>query len=89
MNGNFHVRFMLKDIFGFAEDQEKSTFGSGYKITLTRIIDEAVFDKAAGFADPRDKNDHLYWYVPHYIPSIQQQGFLSKEISNKTPSELR
>ena len=27
-------------------------------------------------------------YVPHYIPSIQQQGILSKQILSKTPTEL-
>ena len=28
-------------------------------------------------------------YVPHYTPSIQQQGILSKQILNKIPTELR
>ena len=27
---------MLKDVFGFAEHQEKATYGLGYKLTLTR-----------------------------------------------------
>ena len=35
------------------------------------------------------KIDHIHWYVPHYIPWVQQQGILSKEISSKTPTELR
>ena len=29
---------MLSDIFGFAEHQEKGTYGFGYKLTLTRIV---------------------------------------------------
>ena len=29
--GKFHVRIYLKDVFGFAEYQEKATYGLGYK----------------------------------------------------------
>ena len=36
---------MLKDIFGFAEHQEKGTFGVGYKLTLTTNTDNAVLNK--------------------------------------------
>ena len=43
--GKFHVRIMLKDIFGFAEHQEKSTYGLGYKSTPTRNKDDSVFKK--------------------------------------------
>ena len=80
---------MLKDIFGFAECQEKATFGWGYKLTLTRNKGESVIDKADGIAGARIKIDHIHWYVPHYTPSIQQQSILSKQISSKTPTELR
>ena len=33
--GKYHIRIYLKDIFGFAEYQEKATYGLGYKLTLT------------------------------------------------------
>ena len=36
VKGTYHLRFMLKDVFGFAERQEKATYGLGYKLTLTR-----------------------------------------------------
>ena len=39
--------------------------------------------------DARIKIDHTHWYVPHYRPSIQQQGIISKQILSKTPTELR
>ena len=39
--GKFHVRIYLKDVFGFAEYQEKGTYGLGYKLTLTRNTDNA------------------------------------------------
>ena len=36
VKGKYHLRIMLKDIFGFAEHHEKVTYGLGYKLTLTR-----------------------------------------------------
>ena len=84
-----HVKIMLKDVFGFAEHQGKATYGLGYKLTLLGNKDDAVIDKAGGIADARIRIDHIYWYVPHYTPSIQQQSTLSKQILSKTPTELR
>ena len=89
VKGKYHVRIMLKDIFDFAEHQEKATYGLGYKLTLTRNKDEAVIDKVAGIADARIKIHHILWYVPHYTPSMSQQGIMSTQILNKTPPELR
>ena len=89
VKGKYHVKIMLKHIFGFAEHQEKATYGLGYKLTLTRNKDDAVIDKAGGIADARIRIDHIHWYVPHYTPSIQQQSILSKQILTKTPTELR
>ena len=68
---------------------KKATYAVGYKLTLLRITDEAVIDKAGDIADARIKNDHIHWYVPHFTFSIQQQGMLSKQILSKTPTELR
>ena len=67
---------MLKDVFGFAEHQEKTTCGLGYKLTLTRNKDDAILDKPAGIAAARIKIDHVHWYVPLYKHYIQQQGIL-------------
>ena len=86
---NSHFRIMLNGNFGFAGCRENATYGLGYKIKLTRNKNEAVIDKAAGIADAGVKIDHIHWYVPHYTPSIQQQGILSKQILSKTPTELR
>ena len=84
----YHLTIMLKYVFGFAEHQEKATYGLGYKLTLTRNKDDGVIDKAAGIADARIEIDHIHWYVPYYKP-IQQQSFLSKQTLSKTPTELR
>ena len=89
IKGKYHVKIMLKDVFGFVEHQEKATYGLGYKLTLTRNKDDAVIDKAGGIADARIRIDHIHWYVPHYTPSIQQQSTLSKQILSKTPTELK
>ena len=80
VKGNYYVRIMLKDIFGFAEHQEKATYGLCYKLNLTRHKEEAVIDKVAGIAYARIKIDHIHWYVPHYTPSMSQQGLISKQI---------
>ena len=31
VKGKYHIRIYLKDVFGFAEHQEKATYGLGYK----------------------------------------------------------
>ena len=89
IKGNYHLKNLLNDVFGFAEHQDKATYGLGYKLTLTRNKDDSIIDKANGIADARIKVDHIHWYVPHYTPSIAQQGLMSKQILNKTPTELR
>ena len=60
VKGKNHLRILLKDVFGFAEYQEKATYGLGYELTLTRNKDEAVIDKIAGIADARIKIDHIH-----------------------------
>ena len=80
---------MFKDVFGYAEQQQKANYGLSYTLTLTRNKDDAVIDKTAGFTDGRMKIDHIHWFVPHYIPSIQQKSILSKQALSKTPTELR
>ena len=52
---------MLKDVFRFAELQEKTTCGLGYILTLARNEDDAVVDKAPGTADARMKVDNIHW----------------------------
>ena len=65
IKGKYPLRIMLKDVFGFAEHQEKATYDSGYKLTLTRNKDDAVLNEAEVIADGRIKIDNIHWYVPH------------------------
>ena len=89
VKGRYHVRIYLKDVFGFAEYQEKGTYGLGYKLTMTRNSDNAVLNKANAINLGKIKINALEWYVPHYTPSMQQQSILSKQILNKTPTQIQ
>ena len=82
----YHLRIMLKGVFGFAE-QEKTTHGFGYKLTLTRNKD-GVIDKAAGIDDARVQIDHIHRYVPHYTPSIQHSSILSNQVKHLQNSDI-
>ena len=53
VRGKYHLKILLKDVFSFAEHQEKATDGLGYKLILTRNEDDAVIDNANGIADAR------------------------------------
>ena len=83
------MRIYLNDIFGFAEHQEKATYGFGYKLTLTRSSDNAVLNKTNATAIGKIKINSIEWYVPHYTASLKEQGILMKQIIDKIPTELR
>ena len=87
--GKYHVRICLKDVFCFAEYQEKVTYGLGYKLTLTRNTDNAVLNKDNAINNGKIRINAIEWYVPHYTPSMQQQSILSKQILNKTPTQIQ
>ena len=89
IKGKYHIRIYLRDVFGFAEYQEKGTYGLGYKLTLTRNTDNAVLNKGNAINNGKVKINGLEWYVPHYTPSVQQQSILSKQILNKTPTQIQ
>ena len=85
----YHVRIYLKDIFGYAEHQEKATYGLGYKLTLTRNTDNAVLNKDNATILGKVKINAIEWYVPHYTASMSQQAVLSNQILNEIPTELQ
>ena len=88
IKGKYHVRIYLKDIFGYAEYQQKAKYGLGYKLTLTRNNDNVVLNKGNAINIGKIKINAINSYVPHYTPSIQQQSILSKQIINKTPTKI-
>ena len=80
---------MLRDIFGFAEYQEKATFGLAYKLTLTKDTDDSVLNKDNATNIGKFKFISIEWYVPLFTPSIPQRAIKSKQILNKLPTELQ
>ena len=89
IKGKYHVRIYLKDVFGFAEHQEKATYGLGYKLTITRNSDNSVLNKADATILGKVKINAIEWYVPHYTASMSQQAVVSNQIVNKIPTELQ
>ena len=80
---------MLKDIFGFAEHQEKSTYGLDYKLSLTRNRDNAVLNKGHAIDNAKVRINSIDWFVPHYTPSVSQQKILMNQIVKKMATELQ
>ena len=88
IKGKCHIRIYLKDIFGFAEHQEKGTYGLGYKLTLTRNTDNAVLNKDNAVVNGRVKINNLDWHVPHYNPNLEEYNKLMTQIRKNTATLL-
>ena len=80
---------MLKDFFGYAEYQEIATYGSGYNITLTRNVDNAVLNEDQATKFGRIKINSMEWSEQHYTASLSNQALLSKHILSKSLTELQ
>ena len=89
VKGKYHVRIYLKDIYGFAEHQEKATYGLGYKVTLTRNTDNAALNKTIETTIGKIKINSIEWYGPHSTASLKEQGTKMKQIRDKTPTDIR
>ena len=83
IKGSFHIRIYLKDIFGFAEHQEKGAYGLGYKLTLTRNTDNAILNKTPATNIAKVKIISLDWYIPHYSPNLEECNKLMQQIKKK------
>ena len=88
IKGKYHTRIYLKDILGFAEHQEKATYGLGYRLILTRNTDNAVLNKDNVVAVGRVKINSLDWYVPHYSVDLEEYSKLMTQIKKNTPTLL-
>ena len=88
IQGKYHIRTYLKDIFGFAEHQEKGTYGLGYKLKFTRNTDNTVLNKDNAVAKGRVKIISLDWYVLHYIPNLEEYNKLTNQIKKNFPTLL-
>ena len=86
--GKFHLRIHLKDVFGFAEYQETGIFGLSYRLTLTKNTDNAVLNKNDATNNAKIVINGIEWYVPHYVPSLEDYKKLQNQIKHKTPTNL-
>ena len=85
--GTFFVRIKLTDIFGFA-DQEKITYGLGYTLTLKRNNNNDPIIKDNGVDPAKINIKDISWYIPHYVPSLENQQLVMDQILDKDPTEL-
>ena len=90
VKGIYHLRILLKDIFRFAEHQQKATNGLGYILRLTRNFNIDILDKAAApdVVVAKTVISGIDWYVPHSTRSKEQQAFFCWQVLSKTPREL-
>ena len=85
--GTFFVRIKLKDLFGFA-DQEKIIYGLGCTLTLKRNNNNDPIIRTASVDAAKVVVKDISWYIPHYVPSIENQHFVLNQILNKDPTDL-
>ena len=57
----YHVRIMLSDVFRSPKDQQKGTFGLGYKLTITRNVDKSVLNKDNATVIGKIKINSIEW----------------------------
>ena len=69
---------MLKDVFSFAEHQDKATNELVYELTLTRKIDESVSKEDSAINNAKFIINVIEVYVAHYTPSTPQQAIFLK-----------
>ena len=85
--GTFFVRIKLKDLFGFA-DQEKITHALGYTLTLKRNTNNDMILRGAGVDAAKVVVKDISWYIPHYVPNLENQQLVMDQLLNKDPTEL-
>ena len=74
-------------MFGFA-DQEKTTYGLGYSLTLKRNNNNDPIIRDNGVDAAKTDIKDIAWYIPHYVPSMENQQLVLNQILDKDPTEL-
>ena len=88
IKGKYHTKIYLKNVFGYAECQDKGTYGLGYRFILTRNTDNAVLNKGSTVTSGRVKIDSLDWYVPHCTANLEEYTKLMNQITKNSPTLL-
>ena len=86
VKGTFFVRIKLTDLFEFA-DQEKITYGLGYTPTLKRNNNNDPIIRTADADAAKVVVKVISWYIPHYVPNIENQQLVLNQILQKDPIE--
>ena len=81
------MRTKLKDLFIFA-DQEKTSYGLGNTPTLKRNTNNDVVFRTNGVDAAKTVVKDISWYIPHYVPSLENQQLVLIQILNKDPTEM-
>ena len=63
IKGKYHMTIMLRDIFCFAEHQEKATDGLVYRLILTRTKDSAVLNKSNAINNAKNKIKLYFLFI--------------------------
>ena len=89
--GKYHLRITLKDFLGLQNIKKKlqTSYGLGYKLTLTSCSDNTVLKKPMETNVTKTKINSTKWYVPLYTKSIPQQAILSQQILSKLPTIIQ
>ena len=74
-------------MFGFA-DQEKITYGLGYSLTLKRNNNNDPIIRDNGVDAAKIVIKDISWYIPHYVPSLENQQLVMDQILDKDPTEI-
>ena len=83
------MKIYLKDVFAFAEYQEKAAYGLGHKLTSTTNTDNAVLNKDNAINNTKIKINAIEWYVLHFTPSTSNHAIIFRQILSKVPTELQ
>ena len=74
-------------MFGFA-DQEKITYGLGYSLTLKRNTNSDAIIRTADVDAAKINKKDISWYIPRYVPSLENQQLVMDQILDKDPTEI-
>ena len=81
------MRIKLKNLFGFA-DQDKITYGLGYTLTLKRNNNNDPINRTAAVDAAKVVVKDISWYIPHYVPTLENHQLVLNQILKKDPTEL-
>ena len=60
----------------------------GYSLTLKRNTNNDVVFRTNGVDAAKVVVKDISWYIPHYVPSLENQQLVLNQILNKDPTEL-